>query len=195
MKSIDSSATAKPVTDDNTDDPNHSASSPYTNGYVRTGDEVDHAREYAQEDLQAENMATIQELKDRLRKIETTNEEYQKQLEVLQVRLDEAISGQTKLEDLANEREESLKTKNKTIKDMERKIQKIEAQYETERAQMTANQEENIKKEEELHLKIQRLKDNISQKGLRSSSHSSSPKIRSRPRESPFSFAFISFSC
>lgn len=196
MNSIDSSATAKPPPDGSTDGSNASTSF-FVNGYMRSDEEAERARQDAEEDLRAENMATIQDLKDRLRKMEMTNEDYQKQLEVMQVRLDEAVAGQTRLEDLANESTESLKTKNKVIRELEKKILKMETQQETERAQVLAKEEETSKEKEELHLMIQRLKDNISQKDLRSSSHSSSPRIRSRPREflSPYVFVFPSLSC
>lgn len=118
----------------------------------------------AEEDARAETVAVLDELKERLRQTELTAEQFQKQAQVLQARLDEALSEQGKLEDKVHENEERLETLKNEQRDGLRLKREMEAIYEAERSAMTKERDEYVNREEEMQTIIQRLKDSLSQR-------------------------------
>lgn len=116
------------------------------------------------EEARAQNVALIDELREQLQKAETASDQYEKQLGVLQMRLDEAISEQGKLEDQAHERDSRVETLNNDIKDQARQIREMEQNHESERNAMLQEKEQQVSREEEMQATIQRLKESISQK-------------------------------
>ncbi|KAF3392829.1 hypothetical protein F1880_008749 [Penicillium rolfsii] len=140
------------------------------------------------EEARAQNAALIEDLRAQLQKAETASEQYQKQLGVLQMRLDEAISEQGKLEDQAHEKDTRLEALNSEIRDQARQIRDLEQNHELERNAMLQEKEQQTSREEELQATIQRLKDSVAQKsmpvnveGERQISRSSSFRNRSSP--------------
>lgn len=118
----------------------------------------------ADDDARAENIALLDDLKERLRKTETVSEQFQKQAQVLQSRLDEALQDQGKLEDRLHENEEKLETLQNEKRDALRQKREMESIYEAERSSMTKEREEMANREEEMQTIIQRLKDSLSQR-------------------------------
>ncbi|KAJ6028076.1 hypothetical protein N7540_003652 [Penicillium herquei] len=121
----------------------------------------------SEEEARAQNAALIEELREQLQKAETASEQYQKQLGVLQMRLDEAISEQAKLEDQAHERDSRIETLSSEIRDQGRQIRDLEQNHEMERNAMLQEKEQQISREEELQATIQRLKESVAQKDMR----------------------------
>jgi chromosome segregation ATPase len=118
----------------------------------------------AEDDSRAETVALLDELKERLRKTETISEQFQKQTQVLQSRLDEALYEQGKLEDRLHESEEKLETLENEKRDALRQKREMESIYEAERSSMTKEREESANREEEMQTIIQRLKDSLTQR-------------------------------
>ncbi|KAJ5896950.1 uncharacterized protein N7473_006349 [Penicillium subrubescens] len=140
------------------------------------------------EEARAQNAALIEDLRAQLQKAETASEQYQKQLGVLQMRLDEAVSEQGKLEDQAHEKDTRLEALNSELRDQARQIRDLEQNHELERNAMLQEKEQQTSREEELQATIQRLKDSVAQKsmpvnaeGERQISRSSSFRNRSSP--------------
>jgi biopolymer transport protein ExbB/TolQ len=102
----------------------------------------------ADDDARAETVALLDDLKERLRNTESMSEQFQKQAQVLQSRLDEALQEQGKLEK----------------RDALRQKREMEAIYEAERSSMTKEREEMSNREEEMQTIIQRLKDSLTQR-------------------------------
>ncbi|KAJ5171909.1 hypothetical protein N7492_004502 [Penicillium capsulatum] len=121
----------------------------------------------SEDEARAQNAALIEELREQLQKAETASEQYQKQLGVLQMRLDEAVSEQGKLEDQAHERDTRIETLNSEIRDKTRQIRDLEQNYEMERNAMLQEKEQQASREEELQTTIQRLKESVAQKDIR----------------------------
>ncbi|KAB8079087.1 hypothetical protein BDV29DRAFT_165383 [Aspergillus leporis] len=144
-------------------------------------------RDPSEEEARAQNAALIEELKEQLQKAETASEQYQKQLGVLQMRLDEAISEQGKLEDQAHEKDSKLEALNGEIREHVRQIRDLEQAHELERNAMLQEKEQQASREEEMQATIQRLKDSLTQKDRINSdtdknvSRSSSFRNRSSP--------------
>jgi hypothetical protein len=127
------------------------------------------ANDTPDEDARAENAALIEELKEQLHKAETVSEQYLKQLEVLQMRLDEAILEQGKLESQAHEKDSKVEALTAEIRDHARQIRELERIYETERNAILRDKELQTSREEELQITIQRLKESLAQKEMRMS--------------------------
>ena len=118
----------------------------------------------ADDDARAEMVALMDDLKERLRKSETESEQFQKQAQVLQLRLDESVSEQGKLEDRLHESDERLEALENGQREAQKQKREMEAIYEAERSSMLKDREEMGNREEEMQVIIQRLKDSLSQK-------------------------------
>ncbi|KAI9641778.1 hypothetical protein NHQ30_009636 [Ciborinia camelliae] len=136
----------------------------------------------ADDNARAENIALLDDLKERLRTTETISEQFQKQAQGLQARLDEALQDQGKMEDRLHENEERLETLQNEKRDALRQKREMESIYEAERSSMTKEREEMANREEEMQTIIQRLKDSLSQ---RSSSDEESRLSRRSNNSSP----------
>ncbi|KAF2115192.1 hypothetical protein BDV96DRAFT_493178 [Lophiotrema nucula] len=123
----------------------------------------------ADDDAREEAAAYVQDLKDRLQKVEIDADERQKQIDVLNSRLDDALSEQAKLEERAHEEEERVEGLENEKRELTRQHRELEGIYEAERAQTMKEKEEFQTKEEELQETIQRLKETMAMKNVQSS--------------------------
>lgn len=142
------------------------------------------------DEARAQNAALIDDLKEQLQKAETASEQYQKQLGVLQMRLDEAVAEQAKLEDQAHEKESKLDALGAEIRDHARQLRDMEQAHDQDRTAMLQDKEQQASREEELQATIQRLKETIAQKDIRV--NADSDKELSRSCTSSVSHATIS---
>ena len=136
--------------------------------------------EASDDDARAERISLMDELRSRVQKAETASEEYQRQLNLLQARLDESQQEQGKLE-------EQLHQSNLNIEELEsdralsaRQKREMEELYETERTSMLKDRAEQKMREDELLSANQRLKENLAQRETRNNgeiSRRGSPKI------------------
>lgn len=113
-----------------------------------------------------EQAVYLQDLKERLLKAETEAEERQKQIEVLNARLDDAHAEQSKLEERAHEEEEKVESLENEKREMTRQHRELEGIYEAERAQAMKEKETTQAREEELQETIQRLKETMATKNV-----------------------------
>lgn len=118
----------------------------------------------AEEEARAETIAVLDDLKERLRKSETLADQFQKQAQVLQIRLDEATQDQGKLEEKVHESEEKIEVLEHEKRDALKRKREMESIYEAERSSMTKEREESAEREEEMQAVIHRLKDSLNQK-------------------------------
>ncbi|KAJ9131692.1 M protein, serotype 2.1 [Coniochaeta hoffmannii] len=153
--------------------------SPLSNGSATPADtERDEA-------ARAETIALLDDLKERLAKAESTSESYKKTADVLQVRLDEALGEQARLEEKCHEYEEQVEGLQNERREAARQMREMEAIYEAERSAMAKEKDDMANREEEMQMIIQRLKDSLAQRNangddeLRPSRHSqnNSPSI------------------
>jgi chromosome segregation ATPase len=119
------------------------------------------------DEARAQNAALIEELKEQLQKAETASEQYQRQLGVLQMRLDEAVTEQGKLEEQAHEKDSTLEALTTEIREHARQLRDIEQAHDQERNAMLQDKEQQASREEELQATIQRLKETVAQKDIR----------------------------
>jgi chromosome segregation ATPase len=121
------------------------------------------------DDAREEAAAALQELKEQLQKSQTDAEERQKQIDVLNSRLDESLQEQAKLEERAHEEEERVEVLENEKREITRKHRELEGIYEAERAQAMKEKEDTQTKEDELQSTIQRLKETMATKNVQTS--------------------------
>lgn len=119
------------------------------------------------DDTRAETAAVIDDLKEQVQKAETVSEQYCKQLGVLQMRLDDAVSDQGKTEDQTQEKDRVIASQQEEIRQLSRRLREVEVAHETELASVLKDKESLVDKEEDLQATIQRLKETIAQKDPR----------------------------
>lgn len=136
-------------------------------------------------DARAELVALIEDLKERLQKSDATSEQFRKQAEVLQTRLDDALKEQAKLEDRLHENEEQIESFRNEKRETAKKMREMETIYEAERSSMTKEKEEMGNREEEMQAVINRLKETLNQRNAEDEyrptrqSNNSSPSVDS----------------
>ncbi|CAJ2503268.1 Uu.00g106620.m01.CDS01 [Anthostomella pinea] len=141
--------------------------------------------QHADADARAEAVALIDDLKERLQKADTTSEQYRKQADVLQSRLDEALKEQAKMEERVHESEEQIETLRNEKREAARQMREMEAIYEAERSSMMKEKEDMSNREEEMQAVINRLKDSLNQRNAEDEyrptrqSNNSSPNVDS----------------
>jgi chromosome segregation ATPase len=118
----------------------------------------------ADEEARADKVARLDDFKERLLKAETAAEQAQKQVQILQSRLDESAEEQGKLEDRVHEYEERLEQLENEKRNVLKQTRELENIYEGERSSMTKEREEMASREEEMQTIIQRLKDSLNQR-------------------------------
>ena len=144
----------------------------------------------AEDDARAENAQLVAELKEQLGKAELASEQYQKQLEVLQLRLDEVLSDQTRLEEQNHRQETKVQVLQANAKEFARQKREMEQFHEAEKTLILKEREQQASIEEELQSVIRRLNETIRQREVRS--HVDSASGRNSPRADNETFAALS---
>lgn len=117
------------------------------------------------DDWRRASVALVDDLKERLRNGEELSEQFQKQAQVLQSRLDEALNEQSKLEERVHESIERIEILENEKRDAIRQKREMEAIYENEKISLTKEREDFSMREEEMQTIIQRLKDALNSRG------------------------------
>jgi chromosome segregation ATPase len=127
----------------------------------------------AEELVRAEAAAIVDDLKARLEKADAASEQYRKQTDVLQSRLDEALKEQAKLEERCHESEEQIEALRNEKRESARQMREMETIYEAEKSKILKEKEDMANKEEEMQTVINRLKDTINQRNAEDDGRSS----------------------
>lgn len=134
----------------------------------------------SEEDARAENVSIMDELTSQVRKAETAAEEYQRQLNILQTRLDDSLSYQAKLEDQVVEAKGKIEELDKGFVSESRQRREMEGCFEAERSAFISDISEQKAREAELESTILRLKESLSQRELRAAFDEENGSLRSR---------------
>ena len=116
------------------------------------------------DDTRAETAQLVDDLKSQLQKAENASEQYQKQLEVLQLRIDEVTKEYVSLEEKIHAQDAQIMSLEAGAKDYARQKREMEQSIDSERSQLAKEKEDHIVKEEELQTVIQRLNENLKQR-------------------------------
>ena len=120
-----------------------------------------------EDDAKAELQAQLADFQTRLAESEAAFTSAQKQGEVLQIKLDEALKEQSILEDNVHEHTERIEELENERREKERGRREMEQIYETERAAMTREKEESLQREEEMQGSMIRMKEALQAREIR----------------------------
>ena len=144
--------------------------------------------EASEDDARAEHVSLMDELRSRVQKAETASEEYQRQLNLLQARLDESQQEQGQLEDRLHQSNTNIEELESDRAQSARQKREMQDLYETERTSMLKDKAEQKARQDELISANQRLKENLAQRETRSNGEDPrivSPKIRESDQFAP----------
>lgn len=123
--------------------------------------------EASEDDARAEHVSLMDELRTRVQKAETASEEYQRQLNLMQARLDESQQEQGHLEERLHHSSENIKELESDRAQSARQKREMQDLYETERNSMLKDKAEQKAREDELMSANQRLKEALAQRETR----------------------------
>ena len=144
--------------------------------------------EMSEDDARAEHISMMDELRSRVQKAETASEEYQRQLNLLQARLDEGQQEHGQLEDRLHQNNMRIEELERESAQFARQKREMQDLHDTERTSLLKDVAEQKKREEELISVNQRLKESLSQREARNSGEDSkigSPRTRENDQFAP----------
>ena len=151
--------------------------SPGTSFLSTTNNALDDASD---EDARAENASLIEELRGRLLKAETASEEYQRQLNMLQAKLDDSLLEHGKLEDQIHKNGAKIEELETGSLQVMRQKREMEDLFESERTAMAQDKAEQQVRDGEQQGVIKRLKETLAQREMRISWDDDKGQPRSR---------------
>ncbi|KXJ90816.1 hypothetical protein Micbo1qcDRAFT_135107 [Microdochium bolleyi] len=142
---------------------------------------LSNATEMMDPEARAETVALIEDLKKRHQDADTTSEQYRKQAEVLQARLDEATKEHNKLEEKVHEHEEQIEALRNEKREAARQMREMETIYEAEKSSILKEKEEMATREDEMQAVINRLKETLNQRNAEDEYRPSRQSVHSSP--------------
>ena len=127
-----------------------------------TPDQLDHD----DEDEKATNALLIADLEQRLQRSEQASEQYRKQLEVMQTRLDDATNEQTASEEKEFAQRTELDKLRAELREAARQNRESETSHESENRMLLQDRENQAARELELQSTIARLNETLRNKGI-----------------------------
>lgn len=119
------------------------------------------------DDAKAELQSHLSDLQSKLAESEAALTTSQKQAEVLQIKLDEALKEQSMLEDNVHEHTERIEELENERREKERGRREMEQIYEAERAANLKEKEESLRREEEMQSSLIRMKEALQAREIR----------------------------
>lgn len=117
------------------------------------------------EETKSANAQLIADLQEQVQRAERASEQYRKQLEVMQQRLDEAASEQTASEERDYQRQTELDRLKAEIKDSSRQHRELELAYNEDKQLFLQEREKQTNRESDLHAIINRLNETLRSRG------------------------------
>jgi hypothetical protein len=119
------------------------------------------------ENSRADHAQLVDELKLQVQRAEIASEQYQKEVEVLQLRLHEAVGERNNLEAHISQKDVEVANVQTEAMDILRQKKELEQSHHAEKEMMLKEREHQVNKEQELQNIIQRLNETIRQKEMR----------------------------
>lgn len=124
------------------------------------------------EDERNANTQIMADLKEQVQRAEQASEQYRKQLEIMQQRLDDATNEQTAAEERDFQRQTELDKLRAEVKELARQRREIEMSHDSEKKMLLQERERSNGKEAELQGVIGRLNETLRNKGIEKSNAS-----------------------
>lgn len=120
-----------------------------------------------EDDSRAQHAQLVEELRQQVQKAEIASEQYQKEVEMLQMRIQEVVGERNTLEDQILQKNADADAVHTEARDILRQKKELEQAHKAERELMLKEREDHIHKEHELQGIVQRLNETIRQKEMR----------------------------
>lgn len=124
------------------------------------------------EDERNANTQIMADLKEQVQRAEQASEQYRKQLEIMQQRVDDATNEQTAAEERDFQRQTELDKLRAEVKELARQRREIEMSHDSEKKMLLQERERSNGKEAELQGVIGRLNETLRNKGIEKSNAS-----------------------
>jgi chromosome segregation ATPase len=138
---------------------------------------------YTQDDLDQDdedernaNAQLMTDLKEQVQRAEQASEQYRKQLELMQQRLDETTNEQTAAEERDFQRQTELDKLRAEIKELARQRRELTMTHDSEKRMLLQDRERSSAKEAQLQATISRLNETLRNKGIERSNASRAGK-------------------
>jgi hypothetical protein len=119
------------------------------------------------DDLKAEHAQLVEDLRQQVQRAEVASEQYQKELDILQIRLHEAVGEQNRLETQIAQRDNEAEAVHSETKDIMRQKKEQEQAHQAEKVMMLKERQDQANREQELQGIIKRLNETIRQREIR----------------------------
>jgi len=119
------------------------------------------------ENSRADHAQLVDDLKLQVQRAEIASEQYQKEVEVLQLRLHDAVGERNNLEAQISQKDVEVVSVHTEAKETLRQKKELELSHHAEKEMMLKEREHLVNKEQELQSIIQRLNETIRQKEMR----------------------------
>jgi hypothetical protein len=129
------------------------------------------------ENSRADHAQLVDELKLQVQRAEIASEQYQKEVEILQLRLHEAVGERNNLEAQISQKDMEAETVHTEAKDIMRQQKELEQTHHAEKDMMLKEREHQLNKEQELQSIIHRLNETIRQREMRAHVEGERPVI------------------
>lgn len=129
------------------------------------------------EDERNANAQLMADLKEQVQRAEQASEQYRKQLESMQQRLDDATNEQTAAEERDFQRQTELDKLRAEVKDSARQRRELEMSHDSEKRLLLQERERSTTKEAELQAVIGRLNETLRNKGIEKSNANRAGRI------------------
>ena len=119
------------------------------------------------DDSRAEQAQFIEDLKQQVQRAELASEQYQKELDILQMRLSEVVGERNDLEDQISQRTNDAEATQADSLEIMRQKHELQLAHDKEKNKMLEERDDQSKREQELQAIIQRLNETIKHKDIR----------------------------
>ena len=116
------------------------------------------------DETRAENAELVDELKTQLQKAERASEQYQRQRDVFQLRLDELLRERATLEERQHLHDAEIMAAKNKVKESDKATRELLDAHNTEKTLLLRDRDEKLGREVELQLIIQRLNETVRSK-------------------------------
>ncbi|MCJ1474145.1 hypothetical protein MMC13_002803 [Lambiella insularis] len=121
----------------------------------------------AEEDARIENGVLIDNMKKSLRNAEQVSEDYQRELQAMQKKLNDTMRDQVRMEERLHESTDRVEELEAQKKEISRQVRDMGNLFESERMSMLRDREEASGREKELKSTVQRLKETLAGREMR----------------------------
>lgn len=142
------------------------------------------------DDSRAEHGQLVEDLRQQVQKAEVASEQYQKEVEILQMRLNEAVGERNSLEDAISQKDAEAEAVHAETKDIMRQKKEMEQAHQSEKAMMLKERDDRLNEEQALQAVIHRLSETTRQREMRAHVEGDRPAVSRSGTYAPYQLLY-----